>query len=552
MRLKTIFPKIISSLKDSLSGVDVLNWLDNMDLCTSEVENLLTVNGSEAPFDFSEQEIKAILKQDPDVIAKLIIRLFTVISEQHTEIESLKDQIEALKDQNEALKDHNEQLKNDNKELKDRLNTNSKNSNKPPSSDVFDKPKSNRKKSGKPKGGQKGHQGYTLNQVENPDKVIHHQVKECKDCGHSLESIDVDEIKKHQVFDLPPVEIEVTEHQLEHKLCPHCGCENKAACPEGAEQPTQYGPELKSLAVYLRHYQLLPYHRIKEFFEDLFNHSISTGTLVNFNRVCYNTLKPVEEEIKSQITNSAVVHFDETGIRVEANNTWLHVASTSSLTYYFAHPNRGQKATEDIDILPHFEGTAVHDNWPTYFKYICDHALCNAHHLRELTSCEERDEQQWATDMKELLLEIKEAVESGDHLSPDKIKQYENRYSKLVEQGLELNTPLEIEQKPGKRGRKKQTKTKNLLDRLDERDQYVLAFMHDSNVPFDNNQAERDLRMTKVQQKISGTFRSWEGAKYFARIRGYVSTARKNGYSLLEALKTVFGDDPIIPNQQPP
>jgi len=506
------------------------------------VDNFLALGGSEGLPQLGEKEIKAILEQDPDVIAGLITRLFTVIAEQHAEIETLKKQ--------------NQELKKQIKELHDRLHTNSKNSNKPPSSDMFSKPKSNRKKSGKPKGGQKGHQGYTLNQVENPDRVVRHRVRDCKGCGSALESVEPDGFKKHQVFDLPPVEIEVTEHQAEHKVCPHCGCENEAAFPEGAEQPVQYGPELKALVVYLRQYQLLPYKRMREFFADLFGQPISTGTLVTINRECHNILEPVEEEIKFQITNSPVVHFDETGIRVEANNKWLHVASTSSLTYYFAHPSRGQKATDAMDILPNFTGTAVHDNWPTYFKYICDHALCNAHHLRELTSCEERDEQQWATAMKELLMEIKEAVEAdhtrADSLPAEKMREFENRYRKLVEQGLDLNTPIPTEQASAKRGRKKQTKTKNLLDRLDERDQYVLAFMRDCNVPFDNNQAERDIRMTKVQQKISGAFRSWEGAQFFARIRGYVSTARKNGYSLLGALKSVFAGEPIVPNQQPP
>jgi transposase-like protein len=260
----------------------------------------------------------------------------------------------------------------------------------------------------------------------------------------------------------------------------------------------------------------------------------------------------VAEKIKEQIIVSGVVHFDETGLYIDGKRHWLHVASTQNLTYYGAHPKRGNEATTEIGILPHFQGTAIHDFWKSYFKYHCRHALCNAHHLRELTAIYELDKQQWPKDLIDLLLEIKKAVSQqkaySDMLDPVQLQNYEESYDWIIAQGLAENPPPILLDKVGKRGKAKQTKAKNLLDRLQQHRPEVLAFMYDFQVPFDNNQAERDIRMIKVKQKISGTFRSQEGANTFCRIRSYISTVKKNSISVIDAIKAAFDGNPLYPD----
>ena len=314
----------------------------------------------------------------------------------------------------------------------------------------------------------------------------------------------------------------------------------------------QYGPNLKAIAVYLSQYQLLPYERTSELFFDLFGVNLSQATLVNANQSCSKILGPLAEKIKQQIIVSGVVHFDETGLYIDGKRHWLHVASTQNLTYYGAHPKRGDEATTEIGILPHFQGTAIHDFWKSYFKYHCRHALCNAHHLRELTAIYELDKQQWPKDLIDLLLEIKKAVSQqkaySDMLDPVQLQNYEERYDRIIAQGLAENPPPILLDKVGKRGKAKQTKAKNLLDRLQQHRPEVLAFMDDFQVPFDNNQAERDIRMIKVKQKISGTFRSQEGANTFCRIRSYISTVKKNSISVIDAIKAAFDGNPLYPD----
>jgi len=249
-----------------------------------------------------------------------------------------------------------------------------------------------------------------------------------------------------------------------------------------------------------------------------------------------------------------VAHFDETGLRVEGEGWWLHVASTPTLTHYAVHPKRGSEATDEIGILANFAGSiSVHDGWSSYRKYEgCEHALCNAHHLRELIFVEERLEQEWAGQMSKLLVEIRESVEQATRaaagarrLDSRSIKRYERRYQKIIEEGHRANPPPEPTGKPG---RPKRGKAGSLLDRLDKRREEVLRFMHDFRVPFDNNQAERDLRMCKVQQKIAGCFRRREGAEKFCRIQSYISTVRKRGEQVLPALERVFRGDPFVPS----
>jgi len=385
------------------------------------------------------------------------------------------------------------ELKERIKTLEDRLGQNSSNSSKPPSSDWPIKQRSLRGKSGKSPGGQKGHKGHNLKMTEVPDYTKVHKVSTCGSCGGSLEDTEPAGYRKRQVFDLPPVKLEVTEHRAQDKLCPRCGHLNEASFPEGISQPTQYGPRVKAICTYLSQYQLLPYERTAELFSDLFGIDIAASTVVNTNRVCFDALKSAEDNIKQQITASPVVHFDETGLYVQKDRWWLHAASTKYLTYYAVNPRRGKAATDDIDILPNFMGTAVHDSWNTYFRYDCDHGLCNAHHLRDLKAAEEFNIQKWAVDMTDLLLEIKKTVDikklTTDKLEQNKIDGFKKRYDKIIKAGLGQNPIAKVRDKTKKRGRIKQSKAKNLLDRLKVRWKETLAFMYDFKIPFDNSQS---------------------------------------------------------------
>jgi transposase len=438
--------------------------------------------------------------------------------------------------------------------LESRLAKNSRNSHKPPSSDRFDKPKpmSLREKTGKKPGGQKGHKGYTLKMTKHPDYIIPYSVNQCENCNCSLEREKPYRVEKRQVFDVPPARIEVTEHQAEVKKCPDCGNDNTATFPKEVNAPVQYGLRLKSIIVYLRTYQLLPYQRTTELLSDLFNVNLSQGKLDNVTKACSDVLQEPLRQIADYITKSSVANFDETGCRVMGKLHWLHVASNPKFTYLEIHQKRGTEALDDINILPRFKGRAIHDSFKPYFAYDGLHGLCNAHHLRELKYLYEQEEQGWAKQMKDCLKDIKsrvsEAKEVVNRLPQYEIQQFETLYQLILETGCYRNPPPERNSK-GKNttGRPKKTKARNLLERLDKRKEETLAFMHDFNVPFDNNQAERDIRMTRVQQKISGTFRSGEGAKNFCRIRSYISTARKNSANTIEAILDAFNGKPFIP-----
>jgi len=489
----------------------------------------------------SREDILSVYDAGPDAVVQLV--------------ETLLDAINKLAEQSEQvayLQEENKKLKERVKTLEGQIKLNSRNSSKPPSSDMFRKPATKRKKTGKSPGGQKGHKGHTLMMVEDPDREIIHPLTECEFCGGSLDDVKVAGHERRQVFELPPIRAEVIEHRCERKVCPRCGCENKAAFPEDVTQPVQYGPRLRAVAVYLSQYQLLPYERTCELFDDLFGHKLSQATLVNANMAAGEILKPVEDEIKRQIINSSVAHFDETGIRVNGKREWLHVASTERLTGYGAHDKRGCEAINDIGILPDFRGTAVHDCWRPYFTYSCSHSLCNAHLLRELTFLEEEKNEKWAGRMGKLLLDIYDACNEArsrrkTQLPKALMKGFEKRYDRTVAEGLLANPLPKSRSQPGKRGRIKKTKAGNLLERLRKRKPEVLAFMNDFSVPFDNNLAERDIRMAKVKQKISGTFRSWDGAHAFCRIRGYISTARKNSVSVIQVLTDAFEGKPFMP-----
>ena len=499
--------------------------------------------------EMSREEILSVYEQGPEKVIELVEGLLSILR-------LLTDQLQTQEASIRALTERVRQLE-------DQRAKDSHNSSKPPSSDGGRKQTRGnlRKKNNRNAGGQKGHQGSTLKMVDQPDKEIVHRVERCADCDILLGDESLVSYERRQVFDIPPLKIEVTEHQAEIKTCSCCGRLIKASFPSGVDQPVQYGTRIKALSVYLMNYQFHPYDRNREFFEDVFSHSISVGTLWQSNLVCYNALAFSEAVTKQLIIDSLVARFDETGYAVNGKRHWLHVASTPHLTVYMPHPKRGKEAMDEMNILPQYRGRAVHDFWKTYFKYDCKHALCNAHLLRELIFIDEQYDQGWAQDMIDLLLRIKamvdEAKQTTDCLAPKTIQTFEEEYQRILEEGFleellsrQANIPPDASKLPKKRGRQKQSKAKNLLDRLRDYRKEILAFMYDFNVPFDNNLAERDIRMMKVQQKISGCFRSNEGAKIFCRIRGYISTIRKQGLNVLEAIQMVMDGKPFIPAMQ--
>jgi transposase len=390
--------------------------------------------------------------------------------------------------------------------------------------------------------------------IDEPHQVVMHDPHECAGCGRGLDGIESSgDERRRQVVDVPPLALQVTEHRARTKKCEGCGHSTMATFPEEASVAgMSYGPRIKALGVYLMCYQLLPYERTRELLLDLFGAPApGVGTLHAAMRKSSEGLGLVEERIKEGLRRARVVNFDETGLRVDDKRMWVHVSSTGSLTHYAVHPKRGSKATDEIGILPLFRGVAVHDGWAAYRNYEgCEHALCNAHHIRELTFVEEEHEQEWAGKMKRLLVEMERAVfeaasKGESSLSRERVLALERRYGELLVAGHEANPVLA--KRRGKKGPAKKSKGKNLVERLENQRGWVLRFMRDFRVPFDNNQAERDVRMVKVRQKISGCFRTVGGAEAFLRIRGYISTVRKQGENVLASLEGVLMGDPFIP-----
>jgi transposase len=456
--------------------------------------------------------------------------------------EEILKQLRQLSEENAQLRSENAELRAENARLRELLNKNSQNSSKPPSTDGLQKPapKSQRGKSDKKSGGQNGHTGKTLLQVESPDIVEIHQPTHCSSCNTSLMEVAAHGFEKRQVFEIPEPKLNVIEHRCEKKQCPGCGKQNIAEFPVGVEQPVQYGPLAKGLITYLQNYQFLSYERLSQFFKDIYGVQISQGTVYNTTKTAYKNLSIYEDWVKELLIASKVLHADETGLRVLTTLYWLHLISTDKLTYYLVHEKRGSDAMRATGILPNFKGTLVHDCWSPYFNFdFIRHGLCNAHLLRELTGVLENTNQSWAKDMRHLLGKLNKATKTPENWPSEvEIKAFEQKYRQILERGYEQTGGVQPE---------KRSVARNLWERFVIRQQQVLLFMYDSSVPFDNNQAERDVRMAKVKQNVSGCFRSKTGADCFARIRGYISTVRKNGENVLIALQNAFLRRPYVP-----
>jgi transposase len=431
-------------------------------------------------------------------------------------------------------------------DLERQVGLNSSNSGKPPTSDGLKKPPrttSLRERSDKPPGAQAGHTGKTLCQTPTPDHTIDHYRTTCRGCGAPLDPTMAIGHATRQVFDLPaPQPLVSTEHRAHRCLCPTCGTQTGAAFPEDVAAPVQYGPRLGAVVVYLLHFQLLPEQRLIELLADLFGVSLASGTIARLSRAYAARCSGVVATLRDLVAAAPLKHLDETGFRIAGKTCWLHIAATRWLTFYRTDPRRGSR-------LDNLVGIVVHDHWKPYYKLkSVVHALCNAHHLRELQALIEIEQEDWARQMRGLLRRACHAAnlarDRGKPLSPRLIGLFEARYDRIVALGLRFhqNQPTLVADATAKRrGRPARRVGHNLLRRLDTHRADVLRFLADPAVPFTNNLAERDARMMKLRQKISGGFRSEQGAKDFAVIRSLLSTARKQGLDLLQTLNAEPG-----------
>jgi transposase len=430
-------------------------------------------------------------------------------------------------------------------EIRGQLNQDSHNSSKPPSSDGYKKPspRSLRKKSGKKPGGQPGHKGHGLKLSGDIKETIRLEPESCPCCGHGLGEVTGKKVETRYVHEIPRVAVETTVYESHEKTCPCCGTVSRGELPEAVRSTQQYGPNLKAYLVLLAEYGMVGFRRIRGILGSIFGLRISEGTIARVVVECGERLGGPVEKIKGAVLRAKVVHFDETGMRNDGVLWWLHTASTKLLTYLTIHRRRGKEGMDAGGILPEFEGIAVHDCWAAYWVYECVHALCNAHVLRELIGVVEGTGQGWAEGMIRLLLEIKEAVGRYRERGEEKVsgylgRRYAERYDELVREGMGENP--RVEKEAGKRGRAKQSKERLLVERLEEHKEEYLRFSRDFRVPFDNNQAERDFRIEKVKQKVSGCFRSDGGAEAFAVIQSFIQTVHKHDVSIWEELVKVF------------
>lgn len=427
------------------------------------------------------------------------------------------------------------------KDLKSQLGKTSKNSNKPPSSDGYRKaakiPKEKHSK-----GGQKGHKGNTLKFSKEVDIVIKHEPGAC-DCGSNVDPSSTYLKEIRQVFDLPEPKLEVLEHQVFEGSCSCCGKKVTGSFPAAVKGPVQYGSGVKALVGLLSNQSHLSYAQISSIFKELFGYKINGSTLLKINRDYYKQLDNSIEIIQSKLEESSVNHFDETGLRVEGKNHWLHTASNEFYTHLFVHANRGKKALDSEEsLLPSYSGRAIHDSWSSYFSYTnCSHGLCGAHIVRELEGVIEQGSK-WAKKMQALLLYVLVFTRKNEGVFKDSnwVRRHYDRICQLAQK----EEPLPI--KTSKRGKLKRTKGRNLLERLEKYEQAVLAFAYYEEVPFTNNLAERDIRPAKSKIKVAGCFRTFEGAQYYARIRAFISTCLKQGQNVFQQLKRVCASESFL------
>jgi transposase len=420
------------------------------------------------------------------------------------------------------------------KELENQLATDSTNSSKPPSTDnkLKKKKKSLDKNSDKKRGAQTGHKGHHLKFSSNPDSTEDLVPNYCECCNHDLKEVESLKIERRQLFDLPEIQMSVKEFCSHTKVCPECSSINKALFPQELKARVQYGNNIKSFISYCNTYQMLPYERISELIEDLTSHKISVGSVYNFLNETHSSLEEFQTQLKEQLLQEEVLHSDETGININGKLHWIHVVSSSLLTFYMLHQKRGKVAMDAMEILPEYQGILVHDHWKPYNHYNCTHSYCNAHLLRELTGVSEKENMQWSKEMHTLLTKMNNTVHKSknsdkEYLEPQIVAQFIQDYEKICISAQNCYPPPDKTTKRA-RGRPKQAKGKNLLDRLLKYQDETLRFLSDFRVPFTNNLAERDLRMVKVKEKISGTFVSFKGGEMFCRIRSYISTLKKN------------------------
>jgi transposase len=452
----------------------------------------------------------------------------------------LPDDIQELKNLVAQLLERVSQLETENVELRRRLGLKSHNSSKPPSSDGLAKKPGLPKEGGKKNGGQIGHEGKTLEKVANPDEIVVHHGVECRRCLRKFSLADVEQIvSRRQVFDIPAPKLEVTEHRLGEITC--CGQKYYGEFPAEVGNPVQYGNKIKALSVMLNNEYRLPLEKSERLLSDLYDCSFSQSLVMSANRECYEKLEPSENQIKAAILLSETVNFDETGMRIEGKLNWLHVASNKLWTYLFVHQKRGKEALEsEQSIIKDFTNWAVHDCWESYFRFgNCRHILCNAHLLRELESLKEQGSN-WGREMQDLIFEMYEATEKGNKVIEDRA-HWETRYEQLC--GLaDLEEPLP---EKGKRGRAKNSIGRNLLNRLKKHQAGIMEYAFRAEIPFTNNQAERDIRCAKIKQKISNSFRSQKGANHYARIQGFVSTVRKHKMKVFQEIINIFNQQDI-------
>jgi len=449
-----------------------------------------------------------------------------------------------------------EELRAEVSELKRRLAQNSRNSSRPPSSDGFSKPapKSLRRPSGRKPGGQDGHRGGHLEQVAVADEIVDHVPRVCSGCQADLSDGHAVGHLARQVFDLPEIRLRSSEHRAHTRRCA-CGHETTAGFPDAVSAPTQYGPRVRALGLYLVSYQHLPYVRAARLMSDWLGTPVSTGTLAAFMARGAQDLGPFLDEIHAQIVAAPVAHFDETGARAQGRLRWPCCSSTQHATVYSIHDQRGFAGLDHAGVLGHFAGIAVHDGWRPYRNYThVQHALCNVHHLRELVAVIEPDpadpQHAWAVRIDRLLRGLRIAVTRSkaagqDWLDPGELADYRAAYQQIITLGRHTNPTRTIP--TGKRGVIRQTPAHNLLGRLDRDREHVLRFAHDYRVPFDNNLAERDIRMIKLQQKISGCWRTITGAEQFLAIRSYLSTITKRHQPIAHALIALAAREPWLP-----